>query len=236
MRRCGDPSGKVYIVKESRRGPNELEILRFLRSISPSSDHIITLVETTKSNKGKCIVLPERRSVDEQLRMFANGGSLHGKFPQLSRDLVAGVLFLHESGIAHLDINPRNLVFTDNFRLQIIDFDVAVRVNGDDDEIDYYCGTKGWMAPEIGEKDGPRLMYKPRLADKYSCGCVIAVFVKRHGKPEDDVESFAKRLMDRNPEKRPSLLAWPTSSNQSQTRSACDCWSVSPSKRPRVEQ
>ena len=38
----------------------------------------------------------------------------------------------------------------------IIDFDISVRVDGPSALIDRWCGTPGWMAPEIGHRDGPK--------------------------------------------------------------------------------
>lgn len=137
-----------------------------------------------------------------QLSFFANGGRLHGHFLQLSRDLVKAIEFLHSNNIAHLDIKPRDV------RLQVTDFDLAVRVQRKDEEIDYYRGSKGWMAPEIGGEGGPRQMYSPIKADLWSLGCVLFAFAKRHGKLDDGLEAFAKQLMHRDSYRRPSLLAW----------------------------
>ncbi|PCH38393.1 kinase-like protein, partial [Wolfiporia cocos MD-104 SS10] len=94
----------------------------------------------------------------------------------LSQDLAKGLTFIHKNGIAHLDIKPANLVYTDEHRLQIIDFDIAVQVKDEDDLMCGYLGTEGWMAPEIGKKDGPHPLYSPIRADRWSCGRVFLVF------------------------------------------------------------
>lgn len=209
MHRRGDSSEGVFIVKQCHRGSDEVEILKYLRSVKPSSPHIITLVETVTTNVGEYLIFPERGSVDEQLTFFADGGRLCGHFPQLSLDLLMGLLFLHGLNIAHLDINPRNLLYTRDVRLQITDFDIAVRLRSNDDKIDDFRGTKGYMAPEIGKE-----AYSPIDADKWSTGCVLFIFSKRLGKPDDGMEAFAKQLMDKDPHRRPSLRAWPSASNQ----------------------
>ncbi|KAH9025882.1 kinase-like domain-containing protein, partial [Lactarius pseudohatsudake] len=67
----------------------------------------------------------------------------------LSHDLARGLTFLHNNNIVHLDINPSNLGFTDNYHLQIFGFDISVQVNGEEEQIDDYLGTEGWMAPKI---------------------------------------------------------------------------------------
>src|SRR5487761_1193060 len=108
MRRHDETSGTLYIVKECRQGSDEVKILEFLQTLKPPCMHIISLIETVASNAGTFLVLPERESVEGQLECFIDGGDLRGTFPDLSRDLTIGLSFLHENGIAHLDIKPSN--------------------------------------------------------------------------------------------------------------------------------
>ncbi|KZT01054.1 kinase-like protein [Laetiporus sulphureus 93-53] len=216
VRRVGDSSGTEFIAKRISDKSNELKILEFLRTIKPPSNHIITLLKTIRTSLGKYLIFPKRSSIDEELQFYADGGVLRGKFVQLSRDLAKGLAFLHEHGVAHLDIKPENLVYTVSFRLQIIDFDIAVRVKDADQEINEYCGSPGWMAPEIGEENGPPTMYSPIRADRWSCGRVFYVFaerIRRNGDKDEGLMAFATRLMDKNPRRRPSLLEWSEPSN-----------------------
>jgi serine/threonine protein kinase len=210
MRRHEDTSGTLYIIKECRQRSDEAKILKFLQTLKPTCKHIIPLIETIASNAGTCVVLPERQSIKEQLECFADGGDLRGMFLDLSEDLTIGLSFLHRNGIAHLDIKLSNLVYTNESRprLEIIDFDIAVQVQNEEEEIDDYCGSRDWMAPEIGEENGPRRMYSPMRADKWSCGRVLRLFAERHGKADEGLRGFAARLMDGDPRKRPPLLEW----------------------------
>ena len=229
MRNHKDTSGTLYIVKECRQGSDEAKILKFLQTLKPPCRHIISLIKTVVSNAGPCIVLPERQSVKEQLGCFTDGGDLPGMFLDLSRDLTIGLSFLHKNGIAHLDVKPSNLVYTNESRprLEIIDFDIAVQVQNEEEEIDEYCGSKDWMAPEIGEEDGPRRMYSPMRADKWSCGRVLRLFAERHGKADEGLGGFAARLMNGDPRKRPPLLEW----HESKTKVTI----AIPKKRRRVD-
>ena len=68
----------------------------------------------------------------------------------MSHDLANGLQFLHDSGIAHMDIKPSNLVYhPKTFVLQIIDFNLAVWVKNPDDTISGRWGTLAWMAPGL---------------------------------------------------------------------------------------
>jgi serine/threonine protein kinase len=61
---------------------------------------------------------------------------------QLGWGLIKGLAYLHEHKVAHRDIKPHNLVRGGDFRLQIIDFDVAIKVQDENTEIDGYRGRR----------------------------------------------------------------------------------------------
>jgi len=107
------------------------------------------------------VILPKHSPIAHYLALYGRRGHLRGKFAQLGRDLIQGLVYLHKHGIAHLDIKPENLVYNTQRRLQIIDFDVAVEVDGEEAEISGYRGTQGWAAPEVGEEDGQAQTYSP---------------------------------------------------------------------------
>jgi serine/threonine protein kinase len=105
--------------------------------------------------------------------------------------------FLLKNGIAHLEVKPSNLVYTNESRPRpdIIDFDITLQVQNEEEEIDDYCGGRDWMAPE----NGPLRTYSPVRADKWSCGHVLRLFAERHGKADEGLGRFAARLMNGNP-------------------------------------
>jgi len=56
---------------------------------------------------------------------------------------------LDSRGVAHPDVKPGNRVCTNDFRLQIIEFNTAVGVASEDHMVEGVYGAEGWMAPEI---------------------------------------------------------------------------------------
>ncbi|KAI0295012.1 kinase-like domain-containing protein [Russula brevipes] len=90
----------------------------------------------------------------------------------LSRQFIEGVDFLHQHGVAHCDLKPGNVVV-----LFIIDFDLAEWVEGVKTMMKGWCGTRPWVAPDLGSKDDPQL-YSPILADRWACGRVIHHFLE----------------------------------------------------------
>ena len=127
---------------------------------------------------------------------------LSRKFAQVRWRLIKGVAYLHKNCIAHRDIKPENLVVDWNLCLKIIDFDVAMKVNDEDEVVDGQCGTKGWMAPEMEEKS----MYSPIKADRWSTGKVLCYLLNKFRKENTALSSITRKLTARNPQRRSSMI------------------------------
>lgn len=182
------------------------------QSPPPGVEHFISQWSIGSWSLGEYLQLPrlipvsDRRSSKTCLQALS-----------LSRQLLDGVDFLHSRlEVAHMDIKPDNLVLDvghgTRFTLKIIDFNISIMhanrmVAG-------VRGTKGYMAPEV--EDCSR--YRPFLADRYSCGVCIEVFLRpgrkiRHVErccfSYSDFASFALKLRNWNPSKRPALTECP---------------------------
>jgi hypothetical protein len=202
--RQNDPNKTELITKPSRLGSHELDILRYLHSIDPPSPHIISFTPLRILGR-EWLILPKLHTLCNELLIDSRGVS--GR-EQLGWGLVKGLAYLHEHNIAHLDIKPDNLVCDDDFRLKIIDFDIAIKVEDENTEIDEYCGTEDWTAPEVGERDSPTPpWYSPIKADRWSCGYVIWHHIMA-GNGDSYLSKFAEQLMANDPQQRPSLPDW----------------------------
>ena len=110
------------IAKRLVKPSNKLAILK---SLSPSQ-HIDSFTVATESY----IIFTKHRRIHG-----TSAQHLVGEIVKPCRSLLDGVAYLHDNGIAHLDLKPDNLVYDDAGQLRIIDFDLAKRVEGESTEV-----------------------------------------------------------------------------------------------------
>jgi serine/threonine protein kinase len=201
MRHAIHPDGTTVVLKLLRTSSKELPLLEFLCSLKSQYNHTIPLLETFNLSIGTFIVLPEATPLDLGFRF----GLFRTKVADFGRQLIEGVAFLHQHGVAHLDIKPSNIVIAHKGHLYIIDFDISVRVDGPDTLIDKWCGTPSWMAPEIGDRHGPKCFYSPIRADLWSCGLMLLYIAQECEEGDEELKILAGLLLNKNPRLRPML-------------------------------
>jgi hypothetical protein len=145
------------------------------------------------------------------------------------RQLVAGVLALHEAGKLHRDIKPSNVLVTTEGRVVVLDFGVATdlrraaRESGDPEQM---VGTATYMAPEQaldGEAPGTAadwysvgvMLYESLVGDPPFVGPAVDVIQRKNvldarspsevvdGVPAE-LDALCRELLDRTPERRPT--------------------------------
>jgi len=194
--RPGDP-GREFIAKKLRRKSDELKILTLLKNTETKSIHVVRLIQSF----GGWAILPKMVPLEDAEWPFA----CESEVVKVCKGLIAGVRYLHSNRIAHRDIKPNNLVVDREFCLKIIDFDLAMQVKDENEEVDDQWGTNGWMAPEVENE----LRHSPIRADRWACGQVIQYLlgkVETVDKEFSRLEEIARKLYANNPKERPSLL------------------------------
>jgi len=212
MRYASHLGKMAVVVKLLRHGSNELHILQYLHSFKSPSNHTVPLLDSFKFESGCLLMFPEGNRLDIGLDLGDFGNSV----TDLMHQFVEGVAFLHQHGVAHLDIKPQNVVVSRGRQLWLIDFDISVCIQSDSSTIDWWCGTPGWMAPEIGERNGSRQQYNPIHADLWSCGLVLCYLTTRNrAGGHDKFARLAMQLLNKDPSCRPALTPWLETSNKS---------------------
>jgi serine/threonine protein kinase len=180
--------------------------MEFLSSSHMRSDprnHTIPFSYVTGIGHGKSIIaMPKLLSLDDIPLSSLRTTQCY----DLLRQMMEGFTFLHGHGVAHMDIKSANIVLDTSLeRLYITDFGLAHKVNGPDDTVSGFRGTKEWVAPEI--EDGG-YAYSAIRADLWAVGELIRTVLALWHKgrtPNNDLEEVYTQLLSTDPLKRPML-------------------------------
>ena len=203
MLRAESAHGVKVIVKHTHQ--HEVEVLRRLHgNQSTKRSRIIPLLDVIDE---RLMVVPLRTPLSQ----FLDLGPSSDDVRVLAMQFLEGVAYLQRSSVAHLDLKPDNIVVRQEKKmdLAIIDFDIAVFADAEP-TTSQSSGTPGWCAPEVSAGKP----YDPLLADRWSCGRVLAFFTKhmKHMKPSpllEKMRSLSQQLMDPNPSLRPPVPKLP---------------------------
>lgn len=171
---------KLYAVKEFRRKPQETDkkYSRRLTSefcISSSLQHvnIIHTLDLLQDAKGDyCEVMEFCEGGDLYSLIIASGKLEYAEADCFFKQILRGVNYMHEMGVAHRDLKPENILLTSSGNIKITDFG-----NGEcfkmawEDDIQLsggICGSSPYIAPE--EYTTPQ--FDPRPVDVWACGVI----------------------------------------------------------------
>ncbi|EJD47409.1 kinase-like protein [Auricularia subglabra TFB-10046 SS5] len=117
---------------------------------SLSHANIIRSFEKEQVGGHEWIIL-ERLGPDLEVVVKTRGRLDEHRARALSRDLAAGLEYLHGRGIIHRDLKPANILFADDGATQakIADFGIAATADADGKTWGFMMGTPPFMAPEV---------------------------------------------------------------------------------------
>jgi protein-serine/threonine kinase len=198
---------KLFAVKEFRRRPEETEkkyskrlTAEFCISSSLRHPNVIHTLDLLKDSKGEYCEVME----------FCSGGDLYtlvlaaGKLEVQEADcyfkqMMRGVEYMHEMGVAHRDMKPENLLLTSHGALKITDFGngECFRMAWENDAhmVSGLCGSAPYIAPEeYIDKE-----FDARAVDVWACGVIyMAMRTGRHlwRVAKKDEDEFYERYLE----------------------------------------
>ncbi|PBP17704.1 serine/threonine-protein kinase hal4 [Diplocarpon rosae] len=207
-KRTENGSGEqLYAVKEFRRRPEETEkkyskrlTSEFCISSSLRHPNVIHTLDLLQDSKGDYCEVME----------FCAGGDLYtlvlaaGKLEAMEADcyfkqMMRGVEYMHEMGVAHRDLKPENLLLTTHGSLKITDFGngecFRMAWESDAHMVTGLCGSAPYIAPEeYTDKE-----FDARAVDVWATGVIyMAMRTGRHlwrvAKKDDD--EFYERYLE----------------------------------------
>ncbi|KAK1777779.1 kinase domain-containing protein [Copromyces sp. CBS 386.78] len=203
---------KLFAVKEFRRRPEETEkkyskrlTAEFCISSSLRHPNVIHTLDLIKDAKGDfCEVMEFCAGGDLYTLVLAAGKLEVQEADCFFKQMMRGVEYMHEMGVAHRDLKPENLLLTTHGALKITDFGngECFRMAWENDAhmVSGLCGSAPYIAPEeYIDKE-----FDARAVDVWACGVIyMAMRTGRHlwrvAKKDDD-EFYARYLEGRRDE------------------------------------
>ena len=203
---------QLYAVKEFRRRPQESPkkyqkrlTSEFCISSSLRHPNVIHTLDLLKDAKGDyCEVMEFCAGGDLYTLVLAAGKLEVNEADCYFKQLMRGVEYMHEMGVAHRDLKPENLLLTTHGSLKITDFGngECFRMAWEHEAhmTEGLCGSAPYIAPEeYTDKE-----FDPRAVDVWACGVIyMAMRTGRHlwrvAKRDED-EFFQKYLQGRRDE------------------------------------
>jgi serine/threonine protein kinase len=172
--------------------------------LSDLRNHTVPFSHVTGIGYGKSIIAMPKLLCLDDIPLFSLQTA---QCYDLLQQIVEGFVFLHGHGVAHLDLKSANIVIdTSSGRLYIIDYGLAHKVNGPDDTVSGFRGTKHWVAPEIEDDD---YAYSAIRADLWAVGELIRTVLALWHKGRtlnSGLEEVFTQLLSTDPLKRPMLI------------------------------
>lgn len=203
---------KLFAVKEFRRRPEETEkkyskrlTAEFCISSSLRHPNVIHTLDLLKDAKGDYCEVMEFCAGGDLYTLVLSSGKLEVQEADcFFKQIMRGVEYLHEMGVAHRDLKPENLLLTTRGAIKITDFGngECFRMAWETDAhmVSGLCGSAPYISPEeYTDKE-----FDARAVDVWACGVIyMAMRTGRHlwrvAKKDDD-EFYARYLAGRRDE------------------------------------
>ena len=180
---------KLFAVKEFRRRPEETEkkyskrlTAEFCISSSLRHPNVIHTLDLVKDAKGDYCEVMEFCAGGDLYTLVLSAGKLEVQEADcLFKQMMRGVEYMHEMGVAHRDLKPENLLLTTHGSLKITDFGngECFRMAWENDAhmVSGLCGSAPYIAPE----EYTAKEFDARAVDVWACGVIyMAMRTGRH--------------------------------------------------------
>ncbi|KAJ9152012.1 Serine/threonine-protein kinase hal4 [Pleurostoma richardsiae] len=198
---------KLFAVKEFRRRPEETEkkyskrlTAEFCISSSLRHPNVIHTLDLLKDSKGDyCEVMEFCAGGDLYTLVLAAGKLEVQEADCFFKQMMRGVEYMHEMGVAHRDLKPENLLLTTHGGLKITDFGngecFRMAWENDPHMVSGLCGSAPYIAPEeYIDKE-----FDARAVDVWACGVIyMAMRTGRHlwRVAKKDEDEFYNRYLE----------------------------------------
>ncbi|XP_028776744.1 serine/threonine-protein kinase/endoribonuclease IRE1a [Neltuma alba] len=184
---------------------------------------------SSENQSSECLKVQIEMGKGNMQELWKANGYPSSLLLKLIRDIVSGLVHLHELGIIHRDLKPQNILITKERHLgaKVSDMGISKRLLGDISSFSHNgtgCGSSGWQAQEQLHQ-----RRQTRAVDLFSLGCVLFFCITKGKHPfgerlERDfnivkdkknlapvefipeAEDLISSLLNRNPKSRPKAI------------------------------
>lgn len=226
----GEDYALKAIPKEKVSKPKKLSKLRSEISIQRSLNHpnLLNSYDTFEDTMNYYIVLELCPNNSVKDRIKAAGRLSEEETASILKDVISGLIYLHDNQIIHRDLKPENFLFGKDGKVKIADFGLSTRLYYPDERKHTVCGTPNYLSPELVSPSYKGHSYE---VDIWAIG--VSAFAMLTGHPPFESakktityenikncqyhfpydfrispisKDFIRSILQINPEKRPSAL------------------------------
>jgi len=167
----------IKMIEKKHVDPEELKLLQREIDIMRRVQHrnVLRLYEIFETSTHLYLVMELVNGGELFYKIVAKGAYTEGEARDIVRQLVEGVDYLHNQGIAHRDLKPENLLCSETEEgvvIKIADFGLSKAFSGDS-LLETSCGTPDYAAPEVLRMDGSY----DKSVDLWSIGVITYVIL-----------------------------------------------------------
>lgn len=184
---------------------NEVSLLKKI-----SHDHIVKLLDYGQAKDCTYMVMEYISDFSLRRYILSQPISLFSAM-NLIQQIVSSVAALHQIGVIHRDLKPENILLTDDQKIVLVDFGMAVSVSLEQEHQEVFLGTPAYISPEVRQGDACSF-----ASDQYAVGVIayeLLIGNLSRGKiilsllPEQASKILAKMLSPSPKNRYPSMLA-----------------------------
>ena len=183
------------------KNPNIIELFDFFEE----NGFIYLVIEYCEKGSMQKMICHSPEIVKDNIKTYAN-------------QICDGLFFLHENGVAHVDLKPDNILINADNQIKLADFGLS-DFNPEEEKRKEIKGTKIYMAPEVLKGE----TYDPFMADIWSLAVTLfqmvsggyisqvdnmmAMWNTIYAESHDygDIGTIIRMCMAPNPENRPKI-------------------------------
>jgi len=141
--------------------------------------NILRLIEVFETEEVIALVMELVNGGELFYKIVEKGNYSEEDAAKIVRQMIQGVEYLHEKGIAHRDLKPENLLCSSDdrpeyqpFRVVIADFGLS-KIFDSENPLETSCGTPDYVAPEVITAEGTY----DKSVDMWSAGVITYVLL-----------------------------------------------------------